>query len=153
MVFFNPNSVTGIPLCVAQSKHTRLGIMLYSGCFITTGHSIYHPLPVRRERVSFSSGITVLAYTGARPGAIVESGTKGIRRLWPSNAVSWSQAQASTDLLMAILCFVLEVTIRLNEGKRKTANFQNLSHIAKTRQWSCRVSNPSFPSPSLRLRG
>ncbi|KAI4191879.1 MAG: hypothetical protein LQ350_008723, partial [Teloschistes chrysophthalmus] len=70
------------------------------------------------ERVELALGLLFLAFTGARPGAIFESGCKGI--------VGTNAALLYKDVKLRLLqppdevsLLVLEVTIMLDKGKRK----------------------------------
>ena len=74
--------------------------------------------PLERERVQLAAVLLFLAYTGSRPGAIIESGCAGIRG---TNA-----ALLYRDVKLRLLrppgeepLLILEVTIRLDKGKRK----------------------------------
>ncbi len=71
-----------------------------------------------RDRVQLAAILLFLAYTGARPGAIVESDCKGIRR---TNA-----ALRYRDVKLMLLrppdgepLLMMKVTILLDKGKRK----------------------------------
>ncbi|KAL8640700.1 MAG: hypothetical protein Q9228_002414, partial [Teloschistes exilis] len=70
------------------------------------------------ERVELAAGLLFLAFTGARPGAIFESGCKGIAGtnaalLYKDVKLRLLQPPDEASLL------VLEVTITLDKGKRK----------------------------------
>ena len=74
--------------------------------------------PLEWERVQLVAVLLFSAYTGSRPGAIVESGCAGIRG---TNA-----ALLYKDIKLRLLrppgeepLLILEVTIRLDKGKRK----------------------------------
>ena len=69
------------------------------------------------QRVSLAAGLLFIAYTGARPGAVFESGSDGIRGtnaalLYRDVKLRLLQPPTGTSLL------VLEVTIVLDKGKR-----------------------------------
>jgi len=72
---------------------------------------------LERDRVQLAAVLLFLAYTGARPGAIVESSSQGIRG---TNA-----ALCYKDMTLKLLqpedgpsLLVLEVTVLLDKGKR-----------------------------------
>lgn len=70
------------------------------------------------DRVQLAAGLLFLAFTGARPGAIFESGCKGIAGtnaalLYQDVKLRLLQPPGEASLL------VLEVTIMLDKGKRK----------------------------------
>ncbi|KAL9576434.1 MAG: hypothetical protein Q9203_007748, partial [Teloschistes exilis] len=70
------------------------------------------------ERVELALGLLFLAFTGARPGAIFESGCKGI--VGPNAALLYKDVKLR--LLQPpdeVSLLVLEVTIMLDKGKRK----------------------------------
>ena len=76
--------------------------------------------PLERERVQLAAVLLFLAYTGSRPGAIVESGCAGIKNtnaalLYRDIKLRLLRPQGEESLL------ILEVTIRLDKGKRKRA--------------------------------
>ena len=92
--------------------NTLLGMLHYHWNFDT------EVFVFERERIQLATVLLFLAYTGARPGAIVESNTEGIRN---SN-----EALLYRDVKLRLLqppnhvpLLVLEVTIRLDKGKRK----------------------------------
>lgn len=92
--------------------NTLLGMLHYHWCFDTAVFSF------ERERVQLATVLLFLAYTGARPGAIVESGCGGIK--------GSNEALLYRDLRLKLLqppggvsLLVLEITIRLDKGKRK----------------------------------
>ena len=71
-----------------------------------------------RERVQLATVFLFFAYTGARPGAIIESSCGGIQ--------GTNEALLYGDMKLRLLqphnhvsLLVLKVTIRLNKGKRK----------------------------------
>ena len=71
-----------------------------------------------RERVQLATVLLFLAYTGARPGAVVESSSAGI--------AGTNAALLYKDVKLRLLrppheapLLILEVTIRLDKGKRK----------------------------------
>lgn len=72
---------------------------------------------LERDRIQLAAVLLLLAYTGARPGAIVESSSKGI--------AGTNAALCYKDLALKLLqppkgvsLLVLEVTILLDKGKR-----------------------------------
>ena len=92
--------------------NTLLGMLHHHWTFDKTS------FPIERERVQLAAILLFLAYTGARPGAIVESGTAGIR--------GSGEAMLYRDLKLKLLqpsdgcpLLLLELTIRLDKGKRK----------------------------------
>ena len=92
--------------------NTLLGMLHYHWKFDTEIFTF------ERERVQLATVLLFLAYTGARPGAIVESGCGGIR--------GTNEALLYGDVKLRLLqphnhvpLLVLEVTIRLDKGKRK----------------------------------
>ena len=92
--------------------NTLLGMLHYHWKF---DNEIF---PFERERVQLATVLLFLAYTGAKPGAIVESSAGGIRGsnealLYRDVKLRLLQPSGNAPLL------VLEVTIRLDKGKRK----------------------------------
>ena len=90
--------------------HTLMGMLHYHWTFDTTR------FPLERERLQMPTVLLFLAYTGARPGAIVES----------TSYRKTGQALLYRDLKLKLLqpgngssLLVLEITIRLDKGKRK----------------------------------
>jgi hypothetical protein len=71
-----------------------------------------------RERVQLPAVLLFLAYTGARPGAIVESGSAGIRHtnaalLYKDCKLKLLRPAGEAPLLL------LELNVLLDKGKRK----------------------------------
>lgn len=73
---------------------------------------------LERDRVQLAAVLLLLAYTGSRPGAIVESSSRGI--------AGTNAALCYGDLVLKLLqpksgplLLVLEVRILLDKGKRK----------------------------------
>ena len=103
--------VRGTKQTYTVGHHTLLGMIHYHWTF---DESLF---TIERERVQLVTVLLFLAYTGARPGSILESGTTGIR--------GSGQAMLYRDLKLKLLqpsdgssLLVLEVTIRLEKGKR-----------------------------------
>ena len=107
--------IRGIKQKFCVGHNTLLGMLHYHWKFDT---SIF---PCERERVQLATILLFLAYTGARPGAIVESTSGGIKGsneslLYKDLKLKLLQPLGSAPLL------VLEITIRLDKGKRKRAS-------------------------------
>ena len=74
--------------------------------------------PIERERVQVAAVLLFLAFAGARPGAIVESGTRGIRG--SNEALLYRDVKLRLlQPLRGVPLLFLEVTIRLDKGKCK----------------------------------
>ncbi len=92
--------------------HTALhGALYYHWVFDTEVYDL------ERERIQLAAVLLLLAYTGSRPGAIVESSSPGI--------AGTNAALCYGDLVLKLLqpkqgpsLLVLEVRIRLDKGKR-----------------------------------
>ena len=104
--------IRGMKPTYTVGHNTLLGMLHYHWNFDTA------VFPFERERVQLATVLLFLAYTGARPGAIVESSSGGIR--------GSNEAMLYKDLKLKLLqppedaaLLVLEVTIRLDKGKRK----------------------------------
>jgi hypothetical protein len=93
--------------------HTALqGALYYHWVFDTEVYDL------ERERIQLAVVLLLLAYTGSRPGAIMESSSRGI--------AGTNAALCYGDLVLKLLqpkegpsLLVLEVRIRLDKGKCK----------------------------------
>jgi len=93
--------------------HTALqGALYYHWVFDTEVYDL------ERDRIQLAAVLLLLAYTGSRPGAIVESSSQGI--------AGTNAALCYGDLVLKLLkpkegpsLLILKVRIRLDKGKRK----------------------------------